>query len=158
MRSARKKISRRSATAPNRWANPIPCPRNIDNALRYGLRGLKGGLSLAQLLDAERGVRNKQDLPPLTERQILAWAHAHRARTGRWPSAESGVIVDAPDETWKAIHLALVRGGRGLKGGSSLARLLRVRRLRPGQLKAAIRLHGIAARPEGAPENQARVR
>jgi hypothetical protein len=30
--------------------------RRIDNALRYGLRGLKGGSSLAQLLDHERGV------------------------------------------------------------------------------------------------------
>ena len=28
--------------------------RNIDNALRYGLRGLKGGLSLAQLISKQR--------------------------------------------------------------------------------------------------------
>jgi hypothetical protein len=67
-------------------------------------------------------------LPPLTVEQILAYADAHRARTGRWPSTESGVILDATGETWMAMHVALVRGGRGLKGGSTLAGLLLARR------------------------------
>jgi hypothetical protein len=74
------------------------------------------------------GARHPASLPRLTVAQILAWADAHRARTGRWPSAESGVILDAPGETWRAVRVALVKGGRGLKGGSSLAQLLRARR------------------------------
>jgi hypothetical protein len=48
--------------------------RKIDNALRYGLRDLPGGSSLAQLLAEHRAVRNVRDLPPLTETQIFAWA------------------------------------------------------------------------------------
>jgi hypothetical protein len=65
-----------------------------------------------------------QRRPPLTEAQVLAWADAHRARTGRWPSAQSGAIADAPGETWQAVNRALARGGRGLPGGASLAQLL----------------------------------
>lgn len=36
----------------------------------------------------------------------------------------SGEVVDAPGETWAGIQAALQNGGRGLPGGSSLARLL----------------------------------
>jgi hypothetical protein len=62
--------------------------------------------------------------PPLTVAQILAWADSHRARTGKWPQVRSGPVRDAPGETWIAIEDALRLGTRGLKGGSSLARLL----------------------------------
>jgi hypothetical protein len=65
---------------------------------------------------------------PLTHEQILAWADAYHARTGRWPSAGSGAIADAPGETWQAVNLDLARGFRGLPGGSSLARLLAAER------------------------------
>jgi hypothetical protein len=43
----------------------------IEHALRNGNRGLPGGSSLAQLLNSQRGVRNRRDLPPLTEKVIL---------------------------------------------------------------------------------------
>jgi hypothetical protein len=67
--------------------------------------------------------------PPLLEiEQILVWADAHHARTGEWPTAMSGLIPEAPGETWTAVHLAIRRGGRGLPGGSSLPRLLREHR------------------------------
>jgi hypothetical protein len=69
-------------------------------------------------------VRNKAALPRLTLKQIRAWAKAHRERTGAWPGDTSGPIPEAPGETWKAVQMALVQGLRGLKGGSSLARLL----------------------------------
>jgi hypothetical protein len=62
--------------------------------------------------------------PPLTEKQILAWADAHFARTGRWPSTYSGPVTDAPGETWGKINSALYDGFRGLPGGDSLAKLL----------------------------------
>jgi hypothetical protein len=61
---------------------------------------------------------------PLSEAQILAWADAHRARTGRWPTAASGPVVDAPGEDWRALNNALYFGRRGLRRGDSLPRLL----------------------------------
>jgi hypothetical protein len=102
--------------------------RNIDNALRIGLRGLPGKTSLARLLAQKRDVRNIHDLPRLSYKQILAWADAYHRRTGRWPRHRSGVIPEAPGDTWSTIHSALVLGFRGLPGHSSLARLLSDRR------------------------------
>jgi hypothetical protein len=97
---------------------------NLDAALKRGSRGLLGNSSLAQLLAERRGVRNHGDLPPLLVDQILAWADAHYERTGGWPSQDSGPVLGATGLTWRAIHLALYKGGRGLPGGSSLAKLL----------------------------------
>ena len=67
-------------------------------------------------------------LKPLSVEQVLAWADRHRVRTGRWPHAGSGRVFGVRGQTWQAINQALVRGGRGLPGGSSLARLLEERR------------------------------
>lgn len=96
----------------------------VETALSAGLRGLPGGSSLAQFLEEHRGVRNRHNLPALTPARILAWADAHHARSGRWPTAASGSITNAPGETWTAVAVALKVGVRGLPGGSSLARLL----------------------------------
>jgi len=98
--------------------------RNLDTALRQGLRGLPGGSSLAQLLAEHRGVRNRKHLPPLTQEQILRWADAYHQCTGSWPRRNTGPITDAPGETWMAVEMALNHGIRGLPGGSSLAMLL----------------------------------
>jgi hypothetical protein len=100
----------------------------VNSALRAGLRGLPGGSSLSRLLAEYRGVRNPKGLPPYTVEQILAWADAHRERTGQWPTLLSGPILEAPGETWHAVHAALSNGKRGLPGGSSLARLLAAER------------------------------
>jgi hypothetical protein len=62
--------------------------------------------------------------PKLTLRQILAWADAHKARTGPWPQSNSGIVRDALADNWRAIDNALRLGLGGLPGGSSLARLL----------------------------------
>jgi hypothetical protein len=96
----------------------------IDRFLRRGGRTLPGGSSLARLLTEKRGVRNKQNLPPLTVENILAWADAHYQCTNEWPTQLSGPIADAQGETWKSVHMALVQGLRGLPGDSSLAQLL----------------------------------
>lgn len=101
---------------------------NIDGNLRHGGRELPGGWSLAQLLDELRGKRNVQNLPRHRIEEILSWADAYFARAGMWPSHQSGSVAEAPDETWQAIDMALRAGGRGLGGGSSLARLLREHR------------------------------
>lgn len=98
--------------------------QHIDASLAKGMRGLLGGSSLAQLLAERRGLRNRSRLPPLRSTQILYWAKAFYRRAGTWPSQYSGAIPEAPGETWLGVHQALYRGGRGLPGGSSLARLL----------------------------------
>jgi hypothetical protein len=100
----------------------------IDLALNQGLRGLARGSSLARLLKEERGVRNRAELPPLSEDQILVWADAHHQRTSEWPKVLSGPVFDAPGENWQAIHASLSQGHRGLAGGSSLAQLLTEKR------------------------------
>ncbi len=96
----------------------------MNDALRSGHRGLSGGSSLPQLLEAERRVRNRAAVPPLTRDQILAWADAHHTRTGRWPTITSDPVEGVPGETWSAVNAALSIGNRGLPGGESLARLL----------------------------------
>src|SRR5437867_1040444 len=92
--------------------------RNIDNALRYGLGGLPGGSSLAQLLAERRGVPNLKRLPKLMVKQILVWADAHFRRHGRWPTQKSGPVAEAPRESWRAVDKALRSGFRGFPGGS----------------------------------------
>jgi hypothetical protein len=96
----------------------------IDGALRAGCRGLPGGSSLARLLrntvDPERRWHGR----PLTVEQILDWADAHYAATGRWPKTTSGVVLDAPAEKWGNLHEALKKGLRGLSPGKGLVELL----------------------------------
>jgi len=96
----------------------------VDAALHRGRRGLHGGSSLMQLLARERGVRRQGYAPPLTVSLILAWADAFHLRNGRWPTASSGPLPEAPGEKWRLVDSALRSGGRGLPGGSSLARML----------------------------------
>jgi hypothetical protein len=60
----------------------------------------------------------------LTVELVLAWADAHFARNGRWPTRLSGPVAFVPGETWGALDSALRDGRRGLPGGDSLARLL----------------------------------
>jgi pyrroloquinoline quinone (PQQ) biosynthesis protein C len=120
-----------------RWPNPrsgsIPeAPGEtwsvVQSALSKGLRGFPGGSTLAQLLQSHRGFRNIHDLPPLSEEQIIVWAEAHYRRMGQWPKKDSGSIESAPGETWNGVQIALIRGRRGLPGGSSLARLIKEHR------------------------------
>jgi len=113
-------------------ASPQETWMAVEAALSNGCRGLAGGSSVAKLL-AEQGVkRNKAVLPRLNRKQIVLWAEAHERRTGRWPNQQDGRIQEAPEETWLAVQMALTQGLRGLKAGSTLARL-RPRRRRFGQ-------------------------
>ncbi|MEQ2009504.1 MAG: DEAD/DEAH box helicase family protein [Limisphaerales bacterium] len=97
---------------------------NIEAALDQGLRGLPGGSSLARLLAEKRNVRNKAKLPSLTIELVLRWAGAHHERTGEWPTRMSGAVLNSPGENWSAINIAMVKGHRGLPGGTSLVQLL----------------------------------
>ena len=115
-----KRNSGRIRVAPEMWTA-------IDAALTRGSRGLPGGSSLPQLLARRRGVRHEKMLPRLTERQILEWCDDHHDYHGKWPKRLSGRVRVAP-ETWSGINAALINGGRGLPGGTSLAQLLARRR------------------------------
>ena len=77
----------------------------------------------SKLLAEHRGVRNLADLPDLTIEQIVAWADAYKAASSDWPTRASGQIVGT-DESWSRIDVALKGGGRGLPGGTSLAKVL----------------------------------
>ena len=92
---------------------------SLDDALKEGRRGLPGGITLAQLLAEHRRAPNIYTEPPLTAEQILAWADAHRAATGRWPSSRSGPVLHAEGEHWGSIETALRQGYRGLPGRRS---------------------------------------
>ncbi len=96
----------------------------IDMALRDGRRGLPGGSSLARLLDEHRRRAIGARAPRLTAKQIMAWAKAHKKRTGAWPSPRSGQVHGSGGETWASLDAALRHGRHGLRGGSSLADLL----------------------------------
>ena len=97
---------------------------NVHANLVRGGRGLQRGITLAQLLERERGVSNRKNRPRLTVKLILAWADAHFKRTGAWPIQASGRIIDSPTNTWAGVDAALTIGGRGLPGGDTLAALL----------------------------------
>ncbi len=129
-----------SGTGPVEGA-PFQTWTTIDKSLRCGLHGLPGRSSLVRLLAERRGRKPNARGARLTVEQILAWADAHHAAHGRWPSAGSGPVADAPMERWSAIDSALTKGNRGLSGGSSLADLLaqhRGRRKHSGGSKPAI--------------------
>jgi len=96
----------------------------VHNALALGARGMPGGSSLARVLAKYRSVRNHYALPRFSKKRILRWADAFYCRHRRWPTRLSGAIPEAPGETWAHVQNALVQGDRGLKAGSSLARLL----------------------------------
>jgi hypothetical protein len=99
--------------------------RHIDSALSRGRHGLPGGSTLRHLLAERRRESGRRPRKRLTVEQVLAWADAHHAATGAWPTTRSGPIAGAPvPTTWNAIDQALRLGGCGLPGPSSLRRLL----------------------------------
>jgi hypothetical protein len=91
----------------------------IDKALCAARYDLPANTSLSKLLATYRG-----HWAPLTVERILALADAHHAAHGRWPTSVSGPIAAAPGYTWRNVNLSLVKGYRGLPGGTTLRRLL----------------------------------
>ena len=114
----RGRFPKRRARTGERWMKPFA----LDRA------GLRVRTCLARLIAEKRGVRNRTNLPRLTHARIWSWAKKHHQRTGRWPTGESGPVVDAPGETWKGIDVVLRHGCRGFPVGHSLARLLAAKR------------------------------
>src|SRR5450432_3058599 len=86
--------------------------QKIDLALRRGGRGLPFKSSLAMVLFECCGVRNRVRLPRLSNRLILEWADDHHSRKGALPNTNSGKVLCAADETWRAIVSDLRNGRR----------------------------------------------
>jgi hypothetical protein len=105
----------------------------VDKALNRGSRGLPGGSSLAQFLAEEFGVRNRLSAPDLTREQLRQWATDYHAKTGQYPTQNSGEIVGAGGYTWRVVDKALKRGGRALHRECSLANFLDVEFARRGR-------------------------
>ncbi len=112
----------------DKWAS-------VDKALREGRRGLPGGSSLTEFLNARRGIyRGKTRRPKrireserLRLEEILAWGKAYRSRHGKWPNRNSGAIPERNGLRWSVVDSALKAGNRGLPGGSSLAMVFKLR-------------------------------
>lgn len=113
----------------------------IDSDLNKGYRGLPDHSSLVEILADHRGVRTHYYAPPLSIPKILAWADAHRRRTGQWPTMGSGPVHGVPGETWQAIENALCDGKRGFAGGRTLVQILSEHRGRRN-------MHGLPALTE----------
>ncbi|HWL94329.1 MAG TPA: hypothetical protein VNT79_12425 [Phycisphaerae bacterium] len=113
----------------------------LNSALGEGMRGLPGKSSIAKLFNPLVGPSRKYQKPPLDQKRILQWAHAHRKRTGKWPASNSGSIPEAPGESWFGVHGALVTGKRGMKPGrDSLSKFLhRHVGKRPGKPRRIVR-------------------
>jgi hypothetical protein len=94
----------------------------------------------------EHGQRRRLLKPPLSVEQILTWAKAHFQRTGHWPTFRTGMVAEAPGESWSAIYQASRRGWRGLPSESSLSQLLD-ERIGPegGKGKPPLRLEKVLA-------------
>lgn len=129
----------------------------VHAALSKGRRGLPGGTSLAWLLEEHRGVRHPQDRRRFTVAEVRAWAQAHLARTGEWPTAVGEPVPEAPDLTWKRVNRGL---RERLRGKTSLYRLCpkHCRRSLRSRAKASMR-NGTAQTPRpGKGDAKARSR
>src|SRR5690349_2091952 len=88
---------------PLRWGEAAP--DGVDTRRAAGQAGVRMAAAGAPRVPSRK--------PPLSVAQILAWADAHHARTGRWPSCTEGKVNGPPGETWPAADEALRRGLRG---------------------------------------------
>jgi hypothetical protein len=89
-------------------------------------RGSPAGQTHRRLTSGGRPLPKLRPFLPVA--QILAWADAHKGRTGSWPTLNSGPVHGVDGETWYNVNAALRDGWRGLPGGDSLFRLLVPRR------------------------------
>jgi hypothetical protein len=120
-------------------AAPSETWADIYLALAQRFRGLVEGYSLNQLIGQVLAGRGR----PLTTRQVLRWADAHRRRTGCWPTLHDGGVEGQPGEVWADINRALRYGWRGLPPSGGLRLLLKRERVIP-------------LRPTGCPRRTAR--
>lgn len=100
----------------------------VDSALKRGKRGISEKSSLASLIEKNFSLKNHMNLSPLTEELIISWVVQYMDIHGKKPGQGSGEIEFVSEAykgiTWLAVNTALDKGGRGLSGGSSIAKLI----------------------------------
>lgn len=100
----------------------------VDSALKRGKRGVSGKSSLASLIEKNFSLKNHMNLSPLTEELIISWVVQYIDIHEKKPGQSSGEIEFVSEAykgiTWLAVNTALDKGGRGLSGGSSIAKLI----------------------------------
>ena len=125
---------------PDSGSGPIPQQpgetwSTVAAAMASGSRGFTRAITLAEFLRENNRTRERRrraapankpftQRPPLTIKQVLAWADEHHRIHGRWPNSASGQVARQEGENWQNINSALRVGLRKLPGGSSLAMLL----------------------------------
>ena len=95
----------------------------IDMALKMNNRGLQARTSLGRLLAEHRQIRNRTNIPVLSDEIILLWVDRYFARYGEWPSRKSGE-VDGTDENWANVDQIINHGSRGVTQERSLSAFL----------------------------------
>src|SRR5688572_15325045 len=60
----------------------------------------------------------------ITIADIIRFADRHHQMSGQWPISRDGPVFGEDGLTWEGINTCLRKGGRGLPGGTSLARVL----------------------------------
>lgn len=125
-----------------RRMRPASSPRHVlkREGKHHPGRGMPPGVARVRILGSNRDVwrtyrtaalLDRRRSAPLTTKQILKWADDYHARTGRWPTVDSGRIPQT-SETWRAVNHALYLGRRGLpRRPGSLSKLLRLKVRRP---------------------------
>lgn len=69
-----------------------------------------------------RAKKPRAKKPKLTEATVTRWMRQFKKEEGYYPSSrEPKGVPDQPNESWGLLNGSLLRGGRGLPGGSSLA-------------------------------------
>ena len=110
-----------------------PVKTHSERYAKDGFRSLFGQDRIALALPAKRRrtplrLRTGWPKPRLKITQVLEWADEFHRQKGRWPHHFDGRIPGAGEDPWARINDALAQGYRGLHGGSSLARVLFLRR------------------------------
>ena len=118
----------RAGTIPTRRSGPIEGLSGwtwvmLDVALRDGRIDGTGKTSLPRLAAEHFDHRNVGELPPLTIDLILDKMRDFQRSHGRFPNCNDGLVEGMSGDTWKNWNASLQKGYRGLRKGSTLARL-----------------------------------
>ena len=107
--------------------------------------GLRQDITFAELIAEELGDRTRTSMPDLTFATILGWCDSHKSATGDWPTANSGMVLDSPNESWDRLSHCMARGLRGLPEAISLSRLLERERGVPHRFRCDLTVELILA-------------
>jgi hypothetical protein len=102
-------------TKPSDWLPEGETWIALDIALKRGTRGLPGGSSVAKLFEKYFGIRNKTNIPKISEQCIIDYMIVFKDKYGYFPHAHSKENEMLPSgESWHGFDKALRNARRGL--------------------------------------------